>query len=450
MKAFFGLALISFWLTVFPLKGYLLAEKNWVLLFLPFHSLGYFLIFWRYPFFENLNFLPSISLFIALFTILFPYFPSSLQILFLILMALFSPLLIMRALDLLKRTPSLLWPYTGIIAGNLTASFLEYLSLPTGLSFFLAGLLPGFLFLIHENAESSYLPEKEPLPKELIYLLFGIFIFYLTGAFIYEWIQITPSQASSPIRSSFLYYSLGILFVILFLKEGWWDVRELFVFSSFFLAIASALSNFENVKSLTFSQIFPFFASGLMDVLTIFYFINFFKNLRNSALLFFTITLSLFTGEVFLRPFIAFKSYQVLILNLFSFFSLYFFYKAHLTFKSLSISTLEKEVDQKLEESEIKEPIKDQKESPEENELDWEDFHQRINNLIPENMNKLSSREAQVLYYYAVKGLNLSEIAGNFGLSRSTVRQYLKRASFKLGVPQSNLKAFIESWLGNL
>lgn len=439
MNGFFALAIVTFWLTSFPLKGFFLLKEEYFLIFLLAHITGYTLIFLRYHFFEGNSFFPKFCFLPAFLTLLHPFLSTPTQIFLILLIGIISPLIMMRVVQILKAEGKTLWPYTGIILGNLFTYLLQI----AGLSLWLKALILGFslliLFFLKPSSESPQETEEAPLPlKDRIYLFSGIFSFYLIGPLIYEWIKKSSLDALHLPQLELIFYSLGILGALFYLKINIWSLKGLFISGAIFLSLAGAMFHFQTEPAFLVGKFFTSSAFGLMDLATLYFFINFFKTIRPIALLYAGISSSLFLGEYLLSLLLQNRDYYLASFQFFSLFSLLFFYKAYLKEQKTSS---EKEILEGTFPEETEKP--NILALPYKGALDPESLRDKLNSKVPPHAKRLTLRECEVLFYYVIEEKNLVEISTLLGLSRSSVREYLRRASFKLGTSPQEIRDFL-------
>jgi DNA-binding CsgD family transcriptional regulator len=175
-----------------------------------------------------------------------------------------------------------------------------------------------------------------------------------------------------------------------------------------------------------------------MDLATLYFFINFFKTIRPIALLYAGISSSLFLGEYLLSLLLQNRDYYLASFQFFSLFSLLFFYKAYLKEQKTSS---EKEILEGTFPEETEKP--NILALPYKGALDPESLRDKLNSKVPPHAKRLTLRECEVLFYYVIEEKNLVEISTLLGLSRSSVREYLRRASFKLGTSPQEIRDFL-------
>lgn len=172
------------------------------------------------------------------------------------------------------------------------------------------------------------------------------------------------------------------------------------------------------------------FSIGIIDVFSLFLFISYFTHLRSLTFLYFLITLGIFLGNIFSSFIFVEKSYFVSYLILISLIGLLLFYKFYLTY-----------IYSKREENIETSSVEDRK-------ITQEIFLQKINESLPPNVKKLSKREGEVLYLHVIEARNPTEISNILGISRSSVREYIKRAALKLGISVFELPNIKNNFFG--
>ncbi|MCS7278644.1 MAG: hypothetical protein NZ530_01115 [Thermodesulfobacteriaceae bacterium] len=416
-----SLSIITLWLTAFPLQGFLLPEKSWFPWFLIFHLIGYTIIFLKFSWFEKFNFFPFFILKGALLTALFPFIIDSLKLYILIFLALFFPLIILRALSFLKKDGNSFFPYMGFILGNWITLILNFWPLSKVYVYLFIGINLFFLYFLNPNFKTFSKKEEDFLPfplKNLVYLFLGISIFYFSGTLVYLWIEKSSYPSILSLGSLTLFYSLGVLLGILLKKKKIIFFKELFILGSVFLAFSKAFFHFENEKVLFIAQFFIFSSSGLMDFITLYFFINNFTTIRFLSLLYALINLSLLLGHLLFHYLVFYQKEHILsFLTLVALLTFVFFYKTEIKEKEEKILTEKKE-----------------------EKLTPEILQIKLNKSLNSSAKKLTLRESEVLFYHLIQNTSLKEVAQILGISRSSVREYLKRAAIKLGCSVYELK----------
>lgn len=444
MRGFLALAFFTFWLTSFPLQGCLLPEKEPFKVFLIFHFMGYLGSFLLYNFLEKKKFFPISIFLIALLTLIYPFLSSTYKLTAISLLGLISPLMALFYFYYLKGEKGLLWPYTGLIFGNLLTLLIYPISqksLPLA-HLILASSLVVPLFI--KNLSQEFAQEVLYLQrKDFFYLYGGIFIFYLTSPLIYNWLSSNFRSFEHSLQMDLIFYSLGILISMAYLKATTWTYKGLFILAATFISLANTALHFEKVYTFYLGRFLLFSGSGLMDLITLYIFVNHFKNLRNTALLYALICLSILIGNIFFEFIQIEKEYLLSYLALISLFSLLFFYK-------MSLEKIKEDVPEivlPLEET-SEEPQRDSEMLTYEKPLETpQTLQDKLNQCLAASVKKLSKRECEVIYYYALEERNLTEIAELLQISRSSAKEYLKRACMKLGISQYELKDFLSKIL---
>ncbi len=417
MKNLLSLTIIIFWLTSFPLQGFLLPQKEWFFWFLFFHFIGYIVIFLHFEWFKKFNFFPFFIIINALLTALFPFLSDVLKLYNLILLGLLSPLTILKTLFLLKEKGSSYLPYTGLILGNVVTLTCQFLPLPNVYFYFFLGICLISLYFFKNPV--IHFSEKDFSffnLKDLIYLFLFIFVFYFSGSLIYLWIEKNFYQQLLSWAALVLFYSLGILLSIFIKKKNLLPYKEIFILGIVFLAISKAFFHLESQKIIFLAQLFVFLASGFMDFITLYFFINFFPTPKLIPLLYALISLALFLGHIIFKYSILYqREYIPSFLTFLALLSFIFLYKTKIEEKKELLK--EEKSEEKLSLNLTPEILKD-----------------KINSVLSYNLEKpITSRESEVLFYHIIEGKNLQEVAKILRISRSSVREYLKRASIKLG-----------------
>lgn len=284
-------------------------------------------------------------------------------------------------------------------------------------------------YIESKKGEKEGRQEKQS-ERFFLWLILGIGIFYLCGDLAYRWIEersVKLDYLSVLLISS---YGAGILFGILFRKRDWWRFRGLFVLGATTLFLSKLLLHFKVFLTILGASLFLLFSVGLMDFLTLNYFVTKFEKIKKLALLYAVIALSLFLGYfLFEKVLLGKEEYMLSFLSVISLTTLLLFYRIPPERRNTNIE-------------EIKEETLEPKER-----LTPQMLMERINSSLPSYTKRLTKRESEVLFYYAVEDKNFREISEILGISRSSVREYLKRASLKLEVPVSEFKRFIKNFL---
>lgn len=409
MKGLLGLTLITFWLTSFPLQGPLLPKKDWFLWFLFFHFIGYGILFLKFNWFNKFNFFSIVIIKIAILTALFPFFSEFFSFYIFILLALFSPLPIFKIFLLIKSEKNSFLPYIGLICGNWSTFFLQIFSLPKVYFFPLIGTgLIVTYFLKPKHFENNLTEETLKIPfKSLIYLFIAIFCFYLSGTLVYKWMENCSFQKSLHLFFLLLWYSLGIFLGIILRIKNLFSYKNIFLLSTVFLAFSKASLHLEKNEVYPLTHLFIFSASGIMDFITLDFFIKVFPNIRFLGLLYALINLALFSGNLLFKLSFYQKDYILSFLTLISLLTFLFLYKTD--FKKV------------------------QRKKFTEESLNPNLLRTKINNSLNFLNKPLTIRESEVLFYYIIQNKTQQEVAQILNISRSSVKEYLKRASLKLG-----------------
>lgn len=450
IRTFVGLSLIVFWLTSFPLRGFLSPSKEWTQIFLITHAVTYLCIYVFFSLLEKYGIfgLRRILAFkTGLLTILFPFVSDVLvKMLIGIILAVISPFIVLEILKQMKEAKDRYWIYTGFIIGNLATLGLQKSLTSPQIAFFILGLsvlgvgeLLNYRVKQHGEPQEGQKEQKQKTQngKILTWLILGIGIFYLCGDLAYRWLEERSVKINYVSVLLILSYGTGILLGITFRKKNWWGFRGLFVLGATTLFISKLFLHFKISWTLLGANVFLLFSIGLMDFLTLNYFITRFERIRELALLYAIITFSLFFGYILFESVLLRKEeYMLSFLSVISLSTiLLFFYKI----------PLEKDLEKEITITEVSE--EDVHETEER--LTPQILMEKINSSLPSYAKGLTKRESEVLFYYVIEDKNLKEISEILGISRSSVREYLKRTSLKLEVSTGELKAFVKNFLKN-
>lgn len=444
IRAFFSLFLVVFWLTSFPLRGFLSPSPGWTQVFLITHAVTYFCIYVFFEFLEKHRIyrLTHVLAFkIGFLTALFPFISDALMKVWIgIILAVLSPFVILEILRQVKAVRDRYWIYTGFIMGNLANLGLHRAISSSEIAFLILGLSMlgvGILLSYKVNLPIESKKKEEKGSKEnrgergFPWLILGVGIFYLCGDLAYRWIE---SSARSDHLSVLLIlsYGTGILMGIFFRKKNWWGFRRLFVWGATTLFISKLLLHLKISWTLLGANLFLLFSIGLLDFLTLNYFITRFEKMRELALLYAVIAFSLFLGYMLFENVLLKKEEYVLsFLSMVSLVTILLFYKIPFEKEKTVIEVSE----EKVHETEER--------------LTPQILMERINNSLPPYVKGLTKRESEVLFYYTIENKNLKEISEILGISRSSVREYLKRISLKLEVSTTELKTFVKNFLNH-
>ncbi len=178
-----------------------------------------------------------------------------------------------------------------------------------------------------------------------------------------------------------------------------------------------------------------FTAIGIMDIYSLFLFVSRFSNLKALSLLYGMITLGIALGSLFYNFLVFYHiSYKLSYLSIVGLIGLLVYYKFYFSLAS-------KKDFEEVSTSEVQSlPFQG------DGNLTLEIFQKRINENLPPYVKKLSKRESEVLFLYAIQEKNLTEISQILNISRSSVREYLRRASLKLGVGLTELPKFVKNF----
>lgn len=418
MKGFIALSILVFWLISFPLNIKVLSEKLLFELFFLFHSVGYFILYYKFNFFVKRGFFLPAVFFQVIFTLIFIWLPFTFKPMIISAIGLISPLICLRTFAFLVKETGKLFPYAGILTGNLLFFFFNFLEIPSVILISIASLsLIILLFFKYPMFSENEFNKDSPFPgKSFLYLSF--FIFYLISPFFYESFVINFLNIKLRLFLELIFYLFGItvflLSIKLFKQDKFFFLVPLIGFV--LLSLSSIPLQFNNMVYHLLSKFFILFSIGIIDVFSLFLFISYFTHLRSLTFLYFLITLGIFLGNIFSDHLFSEKSYFVSYLILISLIGLLLYYKFYITY----IYSKRKE---KIETS-----------SAEDKKLTQEIFLQRINEMLPANVKKLSKREGEVLYLHVIEEKNTTEISKILKISRSSVKEYLKRAALKLGI----------------
>ncbi len=130
------------------------------------------------------------------------------------------------------------------------------------------------------------------------YLYAGIFIFYLISPLIYNWLTITHTLFHGNIQFNIFFYSFEILFAISYLKLSCWSYKELFILTTTLISLGKIALHFEKLTTFYLGKLLFFSGTEIMDLITLFLFINFFNTLKPLALLYGLISLSILCGNL--------------------------------------------------------------------------------------------------------------------------------------------------------
>lgn len=439
INVFLSLMLITFWLTSFPLRGFLIPSVKLAEIFLFVHLLSYLGIYLFFNFLEkhlNLKIFSVLVFKVGVLTMLFPLVSEKFKFLIMIILGGVSSFIVIEIIKKLKGLKDKYWIYTGILMGNFVTLGLEKSSfslkvgfLILGLSVFCIGVLMWYEKEKEKKEKAIILEEplKEGKGRDLFYLLLAIGIFYLCGDLAYRWLEHKTSESNYRLIL-LISYGLGMLLGIIFRSKNWWGVRGLFILGVTVLFISKIFLHFKVFWVLLGAAIFLLFSVGLMDFLTLNYFITRFR-IKILALLYAVISLSLFLGYFLFETLLLKKEEYVLsFLSVISLVTILLFYRV--SFKEEK-SLVEKEIE-----------ILDVQEK-----LTPQQLMEKINKTLPPYAKGLTRRESEVLFYYVIESKNLKEISEILGISRSSVKEYLKRVSMKLDTPIYELKNLVKELL---
>lgn len=448
MKSFLALTIVTFWLTIFPLKGPLLPESSLFLVFLFFHSLGYLNVYFFYNYFLEKKFILFSLIVTVVLTFLFPFLTQTYKKICISLIGLFSPPWIVYALSFLRQEITSLWPYSGLIFGNLLTYLLSLIIQENYFIYYIfVGSILLILYFIKKNSKD--LTNTQPIYLDLrkidYFLLYsGIFFYYLISPLLYEvfttqhWLY-----SDKDIHINLIFYSLGVISSFYFLKFTKLDKKDLLILSSSLLSIVNIFLHFKKELSIILGKSILFLSSGIMDFITLFLFIKFFKDLKKLALLFCLVSLSLLVSNVLYSMIFVNKNHLFPYVSIISLLCILFFYKLNLKFtleERLSYSDKVDIIEKDIPTSNDKEAIIEEKVTP-------ELLYEKINQKLDSNIKKLSKRECEVIYYFIFENKNITEVSQILEISRSSAREYLKRACIKLGTNQHELRNLIEDLL---
>lgn len=443
MKGFFALTVVTFWLTAFPLKGPLLQDPSLFLLFLFFHGIGFFSYYFLYSRITNMKIVIASLIITSSLTILFPFLSLIYQKLCISLIGFFSPPWVIYVLSFLKIEFNLLWPYSGLIFGNLLTYLLSLISSELNwISYVGLGLLLLFIFMIKKNhkvALNWQIIELKLSNYDYFFLYSAIFLYYFISPFFYEIKSIEHEiDYVKDVHIYLIFYSLGILSTFYLLKYTKINIKDIFILTSSLLTLANSFFILKTKSAYVFGKSTLFFSCGIMDFITLYLFINFFNDMRNLILFFVLILTSLLISNLLFINITISGDHLFIYLGIISLLCILFFYKLNLKFipyiQDLSYPKKEEQI---AIDSQI---TTDLKVSP-------DTICEKINQKLDSATKKLSKRECEVIYYYIFENKNLTEIAQILEISRSSVKEYLKRACIKLGTNQYELKSLLDELL---
>lgn len=443
IRTFLSLSLVVFWLTSFPLRGFLSPSQEWTQMFLITHAVTYLCIYVFFGLLEEhriFRLKRVLAVKIGFLTIIFPFVSDVLiKVLIGSILGVISPFVILEILREIKGARDKYWIYTGLIIGNLATLGLHKSLLYPKIAFLILGLSMlgvGILlnYKVSQNVESKD-EEKEGRQetkndKFFLWLILGIGVFYLCGDLAYRWIEEGSGRLDYISVLLISGYGVGILLGMLFRKKDWWGFRGLFILGATSLFLSKLFLHFK--VSLTFlgANLFLLFSVGLMDFLTLNYFLTQLERIKKLALLYAVIAFSLFLSYFLFEKFLLKKEeYMLSFLSFISLATILLFYRIPIEKEEMIKEASREEV------YETKEKLTPQL------------LMEKINNSLPSYAKSLTKRESEVLFYYTIEAKNLREISEILGISRSSVKEYLRRVSLKLEIPIHELKNFVTMFL---
>lgn len=286
---------------LFSPKGPLITDHSLFPYFLIFHSLGYLFCYMLYSKILTKKAFTISLLLTMLLTSLFPHISLMSKKIIISCLALISPIWILYSFLTLKKEKGNLWQYTGLISGNFITDLLSSTSIlsPQAMHRILAVALLSLYFInIKIQTQETPFQNLEINRANQFYLYAGIFIFYLISPLIYNWLTITHTLFHGNIQFNIFFYSFEILFAISYLKLSCWSYKELFILTTTLISLGNIALHFEKLTTFYLGKLLFFSGTGIMDLITLFLFINFFNTLKPLALLYGLISLSILCGNL--------------------------------------------------------------------------------------------------------------------------------------------------------
>jgi len=217
MGAFWGLAVLSLWLTSFPMEGFLLLKEEEFFYFLLPHALGlYFFAFLRPSLF--LKAAPFGVSALGILTAVYPFFDGR-EVLVVLLGLLGSAFSLTVAFYLKEAVPLFrpkrAWVLGGLAFGNLGAFLLKNLPLEPSLKYLLLGLAVSSV--PYAGRPFSYAPLRERLlPSDFLFLFF----FYVCGGLMYGFVFLSYRGAEPFPMVEVLFYAIAVVGASFLLSRG--------------------------------------------------------------------------------------------------------------------------------------------------------------------------------------------------------------------------------------
>lgn len=342
-----------------------------------------------------------------------------------------------RCFSILLKEKEKLFPYTGIILGNLFSYLMQLFKLSPNLSLTINSLFLLGLYFIKTSLKFSDKTQFKDFIRDKIYLFLSFFVFYFSSPFFYDWFFQNFSNWKIKILLDLFFYVIGNLFFLLWAKF-FNNIKYFFstpIFPFSLLSFGSITMYFDNYIFFLMTKFLVFTAIGIMDIFSLFLFVSRFSNLKALSLLYGMITLAIALGSLFYNFLVFYHiSYKLSYLSIVGLIGLLVYYKFYFSLAS-------KKDFEEVSTSEVQSlPFQG------DGNLTLEIFQKRINENLPPHVKKLSKRESEVLFLYAIQEKNLTEISQILNISRSSVREYLRRASLKLGVGLTELPKFVKNF----
>lgn len=155
---------------------------------------------------------------VSIISLLFIWLPFSLKLITISAIGLISPLVCLRTLVYLVKEPGKIFPYTGILVGNLLSFLFNFLEISSAILISISSLSLMILlfikypkFLQNEFYQSPLIPGK-------VYLYLGFFILYFISPFFYENSGIDFLNIKLKLLLDLVFYLGGISFCLFSIK----------------------------------------------------------------------------------------------------------------------------------------------------------------------------------------------------------------------------------------
>ncbi|MCX7771143.1 MAG: LuxR C-terminal-related transcriptional regulator [Proteobacteria bacterium] len=292
-RAFFGLAFYVFWLVSFPMAGFLMGNDitpNKINYFLIPHIITFFFV----CFFLDVQRLEKFStmaiILTALLTISYT-FAGSLKNFVLSILGISSVFPALKAILIFKDIPQKIeFSCAALILGN----FLTFLLTLSPLSNISGFIIISFLLLFIALVPSIKNFQHGSVDLKKTQLLI-IFVFYFTGGLMYDFFLPNYSVNSFLPNYEIIFYILGVLFAIFFIKK---DLEMTLAIGILFSSLSFFLYKIETHTFINVGMYFSQISFGVVDAFFINLLILLIPDFKKLTLTFITMLTGILVGKI--------------------------------------------------------------------------------------------------------------------------------------------------------